>query len=200
MQRKRTSKPARQAPVTPGETSLAEMIALAEAGDTGVAREVAQELGHMVVVAGSTNKLPRNAAAYLARILADIAEGKDANTAFNLKLKGRPREWPHVAKVLAVSIMNQYIERGFSIDEAAAEGSNAVNQFVEALAERRRAYFQAQKSGKKASIDPMDLITDWESFIERPPLDIDSLEPMKSWYLELLNPKKKQRKRSSPRK
>jgi hypothetical protein len=45
----------------------------------------------------------------------------------------------------------------------------------------------------------MDLITDWESFIERP-LDIDSLEPMKSWYLELLNPKKKQRKRSSPRK
>lgn len=201
MQRKRTSKPTRQAPVTPGETRLSEEIALAQAGDTFAARDLVVTLRNSVLFSQSRQSpLAAAEAAYLARALTDIAEGMDANRAFNLKSNGPPRKWPHAAKVLAVSIMNQFIKEGLSIDHAAAEGSNAVNQFVEALAARRRAYFQAQKSGKKASIDPMDLITDWNSFIDRPPLNIDSLEPMKSWYLELLNPMKKPRKRSSHRK
>jgi hypothetical protein len=202
MQRKQTSKPPRLAPVTPGETSLSEMIALAEAGDTRVAREVLDELGQMVDYAGHTNKLPRGAAAYLARVLADIAAGKDANKVFNLKSKGRPREWPHEAKVLAVDIMNQLIEQGRSIDEAAAEGSVAVNDYVKELAERRRVYLRArsQGKGKRGSIDPADLINPWKVFISRAPLNTDTLEPIKSWYLELLNPKKKPRKRRSPRK
>jgi hypothetical protein len=176
--RKRT-KPPRLAPVTPGETSLLEMIALAQAGDTDTAREIVGDLGLIVAIAGSANKLPGAAAAYLARALADIAAGTDANEAFNLKSKGRPRKWPHEAKVLAVSIMNQFIERGLSIDDAAAEGSNAVNQYVAALADRL-----------KVNPTDMDQVTSWRYFINRDPLDIESLEPMKSWYLELLNSKK----------
>jgi hypothetical protein len=137
------------------------MIALAQAGDTATAREIVESLGHMVAFAGSANKLPRAAAAYLAGALADIAAGKDANRVFNLKLKGRSRQSgryrvPHNAKVLAVDIMNQFIEQGSSIDEAAAEGSNAVNQHVEALTERR----------KRKPTDPRDSVSPWAVFIQ----------------------------------
>ena len=173
MKRKRT-KPPRQAPVTPGKTSLSEMIAQAQAGDTFVAREIVELLRDLH---SEGRPVPEAAKAYLTGIYDNALAGKDA---FNLKSKGRPREWPHDAKVLAVSVMNQFIEQGRSIDDAAAEGSNAVNQIVRGLAERL----------KRDPIDPRDQVSPWAVFIRKRRLDTDSLEPLKSWYLELLKSKK----------
>jgi hypothetical protein len=170
------------------------MIALANSGDTFAAREIIELLGDLVLESkvarpSGAPPLPGAAADYLAAALASIAAGMDANQAFNLKSMSRPGNWPHDAKVLAVSIMDQFIENGSSIDEAAAEGSAAVNEYVAGLGKRLQEYQLAQEAGKEAAIDPRDLTSPWKVFIGKERLDIESLEPMKSWYAELSSSK-----------
>jgi len=170
------------------------MIALAESGDTYAARDIVEFLGDLVLEAkgssqGNLTRFPDAAATYLANALASIAEGMDANEAFNLKPTVRPRNWPHEAKVLAVHIMNQCIENHSTIDDAAAEASAAVNRHVEGLRKRLEEHRVAEEAGVKTTIDPKDLVSPWKIFIGKEPLDIETLEPMMSWYTELLNSK-----------
>jgi hypothetical protein len=170
------------------------MITLAKSGDTVAAREIVELLGDLVLESkGSATsngpRFPEAAASYLAEALANIAGGMDADLAFNLKSTDRLPDWPDEAKVLAVSIMSQCIENHSTIDDAAAEASAAVNQYVGALRKRLEAYELAKEAGKEATIDPKDLVSPWQVFIGKEPLDIETLEPMKSWYTESLNSK-----------
>jgi hypothetical protein len=171
------------------------MIALAQSGDTLAAREVVEMLGELISESalsgrGSAPPLPAAASSYLVQACADIAAGMDANLAFNLMPGGRPRKWPHEAKVLGVSIMKQCIENHSTIDDAALEASAAVNRHVDALRKRIQEYEIAREAGMDATIDPRDLDSPWRVFIGMEPLDIETLEPMKSWYSELLNSKR----------
>jgi hypothetical protein len=171
------------------------MIALAQSGDTFAAREVVEMLGELISESassgsGSAPQLPAAASSYLVQACAEIAAGMDANLAFNLKPGGRPRKWPHEAKVLGVSIMNQCIENHSTIDDAALEASAAVNRYVDALRKRIQEYEIEREAGMEATIDPKDLVSPWRVFIGMEPLDIETLEPMKSWYSELSNSKR----------
>jgi hypothetical protein len=168
------------------------MIALAQSGDTSAAREVVGMLGELISQSalsggGNAPQFPAAASSYLAQACADIAAGMDANLAFNLIPAGRPRTWPHEARVLGVSIMKQCIENHSTIDDAALEASAAVNRYVDALRKRIQEYEIAREAGMEATIDPRDLVSPWRVFIGMDPLDIETLEPMKSWYSESLN-------------
>jgi hypothetical protein len=161
---------------------LSDMMTRAEAGDLLAAREVVEILAAVVSPTDTYRDphsddpnarvpvpIPDFVRAYLSCALEKIASGVDARDAFHLRKKGGPRQfWAHRDKVLAVDIMQQLVEQGLVVDEAAREAAAQINDFA-----------KRSVNGRLAS--------PWKKFSERP---IENHTLLK-WYYKL-NPNSRQ--------
>lgn len=172
-----------------GTVKLSDLIKLAENGDRLAALEVVDILAWVVSTHNTYHAptpdspdhyepvpIPAFARNYLSDALQRIANGEDANKAFNVKKSGRPQKWSYYVKRLAVDVMAQLLEQNaekqLSVEAAAACAAEAINKLARELASRT---FTALDGTLQPIPSP------WQSFVSKP---IDE-STLKTWYYEL---------------
>ncbi|MGA2190539.1 MAG: hypothetical protein ABSH33_18620 [Steroidobacteraceae bacterium] len=166
---------------------LSDLMTRAAAGDLLAAQEVA---GHLSWLVSESNPIPVPdfARDYLSHALGRIGFGDDARDAFHLRKGDGPRgRWTHDDKVLAVGIMQHYIDQGMTglaASAAAAENIHELAQAAAANEPRERPsgpVLRDQVFARKHAAMTFRRFADPDP-IKKPPV---SEETLRKWYREL---------------
>ncbi len=166
------------------ETSLSELMTLAEDGDFLAARDVTQHLAWLVAT-NDIHPMPRYAVNYLFRALYEISTGKDANKAFHL---GKHQAWSIDAKKRAVDVMQQLrsqSSRPMSVRRAAQLAVPLIEEHVKQTIADAAAYAHARQikapMTDEISSKAYALVSPWLIFKNRV-----VTEPMlEKWYAQV---------------
>jgi hypothetical protein len=144
--------------------NIEELINRAKRGDVLEARRLVIFIQRFMQNPEILN-MPEALKEYAVSVLGAIAGGAAAEKALNISRKGRSQTWSVWSKRLATSIVQKFIERGNSIDEACAQASDFISENITELSEK-----------------PYGAQTAWGEFVGRPHLSEDIL---RVWYYEL---------------
>jgi len=162
----------------PYDEKLSDLMRRAEAGDRLAALDVAETLALIVSPTNTyrdphfddPNKrlvvpVPDFVREYLSRALLRIASGTDPRDAFYLRKKRGPRQfWAHRDKVLAVDIMQQLVEQGQVVDQAAGDAADLINKNAKVFTAEN-----PHSPWKKFTARPIDAATLTTWYYERSP-------------------------------
>jgi hypothetical protein len=164
-----------------GTEPLEQVFKRAENGSPDDAHDVLAALAAFLGTEGNRHPLtgellpvPSYMRDYLARAFARMAAGVKPDQALNLKRSGK-NKWTHQHKLMAVSIVAQFIASGSTVNNACEEAADAIQAYCKAMDSKTQVPDNVEIMSR-ATIPKA-----WSNFSRGKP----RAEQLRNWYYEL---------------